>query len=147
LLKRITVLLFATLAIFSLGVSPANADPGHQTIGCGVGDSTGWQSLSLFGLYRGSACMSVFDHGSHVDVSYWLYDGRADGYDLNGYRNLSWVDDGWVYVVSGDGYDTYSVTNKMYDDPAGVDRWVAMKGKIYTGVNTYDVWTSEQIPF
>lgn len=131
--KRIAALTFATLAIFSLGVNPASADPGHQTIGCGVGESSGWDNLYVNldggpgGDYYGKACFSIYDHGDHVDVTYWVYDGAADGYDVDGYRDLNWATDGDVKVCSASGSGTYGSVNKQYDDPAGTNRSITMK--------------------
>src|SRR4030042_2108030 len=102
MLKRIAALMFATLAIFSLGASPANASPGHVTIGCGVGNSSGWINHYFEGDYYGQSCVSIVEDGQHVDVTYWVYDGAPDGWDIDIYRDLDYIGDGFVKVASAE---------------------------------------------
>jgi len=123
LLKRIIALMVATVTVFGLGTmasGPASASPGHVTIGCGVGNSSGWINHYFSGNYYGQSCVSIVEDGQHVDATYWVYDVSADGWDIDIYRDLDYISDGFVKVASASGYGTYGSVNKQYDADPGL---------------------------
>lgn len=140
--KRIMAIVLAVVAALGLNLTSASASPGHVTIGCGVGTSTGWTNVYLSGDYVGKACFSIYDDGSHVDVTYWVYDGSADGWDIDGYRLLNWDPTyTWAKVCSASGHGTYGSANKMYDDDPGSGQAITMRVTADKNGTTYTLGT------
>jgi hypothetical protein len=130
MMKRMISVLCAIAVMLGMGLGasePAQAAPGHVTLNCNTYNSSGWHLMVANGVERARVCLTIHSHGDHEDVTYWIYDSNCDGADAWGYRNLSWVDDGWVEVVSPSGCGTYDHSNKQYD--IGTDlRGAQLKG-------------------
>ena len=144
-MKRISTA--ATLAIvLATGVvfaDTASADPGHVTVRCNSTPySSGWMKIATTNHVYGLICITLKHHGDHVAISYGVHDSSKDGWDINGYRDLSRTGDGYAYVISADGSGTTRYSNKRYSYPSSGLRWAQLRGVASKDGNSLSAYTT-----
>lgn len=131
--NRILACIIATLALIGIGgIAPASAAEGHVNLYCGSSgtDSTFWETDYWGTQAIASICTTVKVDGGHVDVTYGLWDRACDGRDVNLYRDLNFVSDGWVYIGSTSGCGDVIYVNKQYDR-TGNYRWARAESRTF----------------